>query len=112
MAQFMVVLEVSAGRGRRIGVAGLMQRLLARACADDPAEVIRHRLNVFAETTSPLIDYYRDRDILTEVDGDQPLGPSPPTSRPGRLPAGITQPDARTDASRDRARRSPARHRA
>ncbi len=64
--------EVSAGRDRRIGVAGLMQRLLARARADDTAEVIRHRLDVFTETTSPLIDYYRDRGILVEVDGDQP----------------------------------------
>jgi len=50
----------------------LLQRLMARARADDTAEVIRHRLAVFAETTSPLIDYYRDRGILVEVDGDQP----------------------------------------
>ena len=63
--------EVSAGRDRRISVAGLIQRLLARACAVDTAEVIRHRLDVFTETTSPLIDYYRDRGILAEVDGDQ-----------------------------------------
>ncbi len=44
---------MSAGRGRRIGVAGLMQRLLARACADDTAEVIGYRLNVFAELWVP-----------------------------------------------------------
>ena len=50
----------------------LMQRLLARARADDTIDVIRHRLEVFTETTSPLIDYYRDRGILVEVDGDQP----------------------------------------
>ncbi len=50
----------------------LTQRLLARARADDSAEVIRHRLRVFAEATSPLIDYYRDRGILVEVNGDQP----------------------------------------
>jgi adenylate kinase len=50
----------------------LLQRLMARARADDTAEVIRHRLAVFAETTSPLIDYYRNRGILVEVDGDQP----------------------------------------
>jgi len=49
----------------------LMERLLARARADDSAEVIRHRLQVFTETTSPLIDYYRDRGILVEVDGNQ-----------------------------------------
>jgi adenylate kinase len=48
-----------------------MQRLLAPGCADDKAEVIRHRLDVLTETASPLIDY-RDRGILVEVDGDQP----------------------------------------
>jgi len=51
--------------------AVLMQRLLARARADDTADVIGHRLAVFTETTSPLIDYYRDRGILVEVNGDQ-----------------------------------------
>ena len=50
----------------------LTQRLLARARADDTAEVIAHRLRVFAEATRPLIDYYRGRGILVEVDGDQP----------------------------------------
>ena len=50
----------------------LTQRLLARARADDTAEVIAHRLQVFDETTSPLIDYYRDRGILVEVNGNQP----------------------------------------
>ena len=51
----------------------LLSRLLARARTDDTAEVIRHRLEVFTETTSPLIAYYRQqRGILVEVDGDQP----------------------------------------
>jgi adenylate kinase len=50
----------------------LTERLLARARADDTADVIRHRLQVFAESSGPLIDYYRDRGILVEVDGDQP----------------------------------------
>ena len=50
----------------------LLQRLLARARPDDTAEVIKHRLEVFAETTRPLIDYYRQRrGILVEVEGDQ-----------------------------------------
>jgi len=49
----------------------LMERLLARARADDSAEVIRHRLQVFTETTSPLIEYYRERGILVEVDRNQ-----------------------------------------
>jgi adenylate kinase len=51
----------------------LLQRLLARARPDDSAEVIKHRLEVFAETTRPLIAYYRQqRGILLDVDGDQP----------------------------------------
>jgi adenylate kinase len=51
----------------------LLRRLLARARPDDSAEVIKHRLEVFAETTRPLIEYYRERrGILMEVDGDQP----------------------------------------
>ena len=51
----------------------LLQRLLARARPDDSAEVIKHRIEVFAETTHPLIDYYREqRGILMEVDGNQP----------------------------------------
>jgi adenylate kinase len=50
----------------------LIQRLLARARADDTAEVIEHRLQVFAEVASPLVAYYRDRGILVEVNGDQP----------------------------------------
>jgi adenylate kinase len=50
----------------------LVQRLLARARPDDSPDVIRHRLQVFTDTTSPLIDYYRNRGILVEVDADQP----------------------------------------
>jgi adenylate kinase len=50
----------------------LIQRLLARARADDTAEVIEHRLQVFAEVASPLVAYYRERGILVEVNGDQP----------------------------------------
>jgi adenylate kinase len=56
--------------------AVLVQRLLDRAGqggrSDDTADVIRHRLEVFATTTSPLIAYYRDRGILLEVDADRP----------------------------------------
>jgi adenylate kinase len=49
----------------------LVQRLTGRLRADDTAEVIRHRLEVFAEMTRPLIAYYQSRDILIEIDGDQ-----------------------------------------
>jgi adenylate kinase len=49
----------------------LVQRLLSRARTHDTADVIRHRLRVFNETTSPLIAYYRERGILVDVNGDQ-----------------------------------------
>jgi adenylate kinase len=55
----------------------LTRRLLARAGqggrADDVADVIQHRLRVFAETTGPLVPYYRERGILVTVDADQPV---------------------------------------
>jgi adenylate kinase len=54
----------------------LTQRLLDRASqggrADDRADVIRHRLEVFAGTTGPLVPYYSERGILVAVDADQP----------------------------------------
>jgi adenylate kinase len=54
----------------------LTRRLLDRASqsgrSDDKADVIRHRLQVFAETTGPLVPYYTERGILIPVDADQP----------------------------------------
>jgi adenylate kinase len=54
----------------------LTRRLLTRANsegrADDTADVIRHRLRLFAEVTGPLVAYYRGRGILVTVDADQP----------------------------------------
>jgi adenylate kinase len=51
----------------------LVQRLLERAKsegrADDTEEVIRRRQEVYTEQTAPLIDVYRDRGLLVEVNG-------------------------------------------
>ncbi len=51
----------------------LVERLLARAQtegrADDTEDVIRRRQEVYREQTEPLIDVYRGRDLLVEVDG-------------------------------------------
>ncbi|MFC6285919.1 adenylate kinase [Nocardioides sp. GCM10027113] len=51
----------------------VVQRLLQRAQlegrADDTEDVIRRRQEVYAEQTAPLIDVYREREILHEVDG-------------------------------------------
>jgi adenylate kinase len=54
----------------------LRRRLLARAeiegRSDDTPEVITHRLAVFAQTTEPLVEHYRERGLLIAIDGDQP----------------------------------------
>ena len=50
-------------------VARLLQRAQVEGRADDTEEVIRRRQQVYAEQTAPLIDVYRDRGILVEVDG-------------------------------------------
>ena len=36
--------------------------------ADDTADIARHRLEVYAEYTKPLLDYYRGRGIVIEID--------------------------------------------
>lgn len=40
---------------------------------DDQEETIRKRLQVYADQTSPLIDYYRNVGVLLELDGMQPI---------------------------------------
>jgi adenylate kinase len=51
----------------------LVQRMLGRAAAegraDDRPETIRERLRVYREKTEPLIGFYRQRDLLADVDG-------------------------------------------
>jgi len=51
----------------------IVQRLLQRAQvegrADDTEDVIRRRQELYSEQTEPLIEVYRDRGILIEVDG-------------------------------------------
>ncbi|BAZ52615.1 adenylate kinase [Nostoc sp. NIES-4103] len=49
----------------------VVARLLARGRKDDSEEVIRRRLEVYRTETAPLIDYYRDRNRLLTVNGDQ-----------------------------------------
>jgi adenylate kinase len=50
-------------------VARLLQRAQVEGRADDTEDVIRRRQEVYAEQTEPLIDVYRDRGLLLEVDG-------------------------------------------
>jgi len=84
LPQAMAAAEFAAGRGFTLQAtiylqaseAVLMERLLARARqegrSDDTAEVIKHRFQVFAQTTAALVPYYEERGILVTVNADQP----------------------------------------
>lgn len=41
--------------------------------SDDKLEAIKHRLELYHQDTQPLIDLYRERGILVEVNGEQPI---------------------------------------
>jgi adenylate kinase len=40
---------------------------------DDAEETVRARLGVYARQSEPLIAYYRERGLLREIDGEQPI---------------------------------------
>lgn len=40
---------------------------------DDKPETVERRIRVYLEQTSPLIEYYRERGLLSEVDGTQAI---------------------------------------
>lgn len=70
----------------------LRRRLLGRAeqggRADDTADVIKHRLRVYAEMTGPLVPYYQERGILISVSADQA-----PDAVTADIQAGLSGPD-------------------
>jgi adenylate kinase len=47
----------------------IVERLLLRGRSDDNHDTIRRRLDVYHETTKPLIEYYRERALLRDVVG-------------------------------------------
>ncbi len=40
---------------------------------DDKAETVKRRIQVYLDQTEPLIEYYKDRCLLVQVDGDQSI---------------------------------------
>lgn len=53
----------------------LVKRLAGRGRTEDSPEVINHRLDIYDEKTSPVVDYYRNQDVpIVSVDG---MGPVP-----------------------------------
>ena len=62
-----VVLEITADS--EVVVARLLKRATEQNRADDTEEVIRRRLEVYAEQTQPLAAVYADKGLLVSVDG-------------------------------------------
>jgi adenylate kinase len=56
-----------------VDIEEVIKRLHRRAAiegrSDDTDDVIRHRQEVYAEQTAPLVDFYRERGLLVQVDG-------------------------------------------
>lgn len=50
-------------------VSRLLKRAELEGRADDTEEVIRHRQDVYAEQTAPLVELFTERGILVAVDG-------------------------------------------
>lgn len=40
---------------------------------DDNESTVRNRLDVYARSTAPLVDYYRSKGVLHEINGDRPV---------------------------------------
>lgn len=49
----------------------LTGRLLGRGRKDDTESVIKHRLSVYRETTEPLVAFYGERGLLSEIEADR-----------------------------------------
>lgn len=62
-----VVVEITADA--EAVVARLLKRAGEQGRADDTEPVIRHRLEVYAESTEPLVGIYAGRGLLVQVDG-------------------------------------------
>jgi adenylate kinase len=51
-------------------VARLLKRAQEQGRSDDTREVIENRQRVYLDETAPLIEWYRDRGVLREIDGE------------------------------------------
>ena len=51
----------------------LIKRLLLRGRKDDNEETIRTRINIYKQTTEPLIQYFKDLSLLKYIDANRDL---------------------------------------
>lgn len=78
VAQEIEGIELQAVVYLRVGQDELHERLRVRASregrTDDDEVAIAHRFKVFETETEPLLDFYAQRGILLEINGEQPAG--------------------------------------
>lgn len=74
------LLEVLQGHGRdafgvyiNVGEEEAIERMMERGRNDDNEETIRRRLDNYLEQTVPVINGFRQRDHLIEIDGEQTI---------------------------------------
>ena len=73
--QLDAVIEITADADVLVSrIANRAKESTGGARADDNAEVVRNRLEVYKKQTAPLVDYYRGKGLLKTVDGTQPIG--------------------------------------
>lgn len=53
----------------RVAREELLRRLMTRKRADDSAETISHRLEIYIRETEPILSYYKTRGVLHTIDG-------------------------------------------
>jgi adenylate kinase len=66
------VFHVDSAPPKREGVCDRCDGVLAQR-SDDRREAVEMRLSVYEEQTAPLIEYYRSRGLLSELDGSGPI---------------------------------------
>ncbi|HXW36035.1 MAG TPA: adenylate kinase [Acidimicrobiales bacterium] len=54
-------------------VTRLLRRAQVESRTDDTVETVRRRLAIYAENAEPMIEWYRSRHILVEIDGVGPV---------------------------------------
>jgi len=62
-----LVVEITADS--EVVVERLLKRAQIEGRQDDTEDVVRHRLDVYAEQTAPISQLYADRGLLVQVDG-------------------------------------------
>lgn len=57
----------------KVGDLETEKRLLARGRTDDTQDVIKRRIEIYHQETEPVLEYYRGKGILEDIDGEREI---------------------------------------